>query len=259
MPQLTDKVAIITGGARGMGAATTRLFVAAGAKVVISDLLEKEGAALARELGDTAVFHRHDVTDEAGWQMVVADAMKRWGRIDALVNNAGILHYQTIPAFAKADFERVLSVNLTGTLLGMKHVAPHMIARKSGAIVNISSTAGLEGVNGAAAYCASKWGVRGLTKVAALEFGRHNVRVNSVHPGGVNTIMGNPNDAPVDLVNRNFTAAPLNRIAAPEEIGRVSLFLCSDDASYMNGAELAVDGGMTAGHYFEMLPGFNGA
>lgn len=258
MTRLKDKVALITGGARGMGAATTRLFAAEGAKVVIADVLDADGAALAKELGGRAIFVHHDVTDEASWANVIAKARSAFGEVDVLVNNAGILLFKTIAETQKADFEKVISVNLTGTFLGTRLVGAQMVARGKGSIVNISSADGMKGANGLGAYCASKWGIRGLTKVAAMEFGHKGVRVNSVHPGGIDTAMGNPYAQEKAEVNKRYTMVPLQRVGEPDEVARTSLFLASDDSSYLCGAEIAVDGGMLAGQYYVGFPGAPG-
>lgn len=255
MDQLKGRVAIITGGARGMGEATSRIFAGAGAKVVITDLLDEEGEALAAEIGDAASYRHHDVADEDSWRDLVADTVGRHGRIDVLVNNAGILMYETLVEMEKAAFEKVLSINLTGTFLGIKTAAPAMIAQGKGSIINISSSDALRGANSLGAYCASKWGIRGLTKVAALELGHRGVRVNSVHPGGINTPMINTTEQTVGEMNLRFLNIPLQRVGLPEEVARVSLFLASDDSSFMCGAELSVDGGAVAGVYYPGLPG----
>ena len=255
MTQLQDRVAIITGAARGMGAATARCFAAAGAKVVLADVLDAEGEALAGEIGAAASYRHHDVADEDSWRQLVADTLRCHGRIDVLVNNAGILMYEALVNTDKAAFEKVLSINLTGTFLGIKTVAPAMIARGTGSIINISSSDGLRGANSLSAYCASKWGIRGLTKVAALELGHQGVRVNSVHPGGINTPMINTAAQSVEEMNLRFLNIPLQRVGLPEDVARVSLFLAGDDASVMCGAELAVDGGAVAGVYYQGLPG----
>ncbi|MGO4312341.1 SDR family NAD(P)-dependent oxidoreductase [Pseudomonas sp. KB_15] len=255
MKRLANKIAIVTGGARGMGAHTCRLFVEEGAQVIIADLLETEGQALAGELGDAASFRRLDVSNEEHWQQLVAETVERFGRIDVLVNNAAVLVFGSLEQLSKADFERALSINLTGTFLGIHSVAPIMREQRAGSIVNISSVDGLRGVNALAAYVSSKWGVRGLTKVAALELGPHGVRVNSVHPGGVDTQMSNPTGVSRDKLDSQYRQVPLQRIGAPEEIARATLFLASDDASYCNGSELSVDGGAAAGFYYEGLPG----
>ena len=258
MSQLNDKVAIVTGGARGMGAATSRLFAAVGAQIVIADLLDAEGEALAAEIGGAARYRHHDVSDEASWTSLVAATLAEWGRIDVLVNNAGILLFNTLLQTRKDDFEKVLRVNLVGTFLGIQAVAPQMVERGKGSIVNISSVDGMKGANGLAAYCSSKWGLRGLTRVAALELGHRGVRVNSVHPGGIDTVMSNPGHAARDVVNPAYAGIPLQRIGGPEEVAKASLFLASDEASYLCGAEIAVDGGMLAGQYYAGMPGAPG-
>ena len=258
MARLDGKVAIITGGARGMGGATSRLFAAEGAKVVIADVLDKEGAALAEELKGSAIFQHHDVTDEASWSSVVAKALAAFGKVDILVNNAGILLFKTLLDTSKADYERVLGVNLMGAFLGIKAVAPHMIERGSGSIVNVSSVDGMKGANSLGAYSSSKWGLRGLTRVAAMEFGHKGVRVNSIHPGGIDTAMGNPYSENRTEVNKRYTMVPLQRVGDPIEAARTSLFLASDDSSYLCGAEIAVDGGMLTGQYYVGFPGAPG-
>ncbi len=258
MGRLTGKTAIITGGARGMGAATSRLFVQEGARVAITDVLEDAGAALAAELGDATRFYRHDVTSETGWSEMLEQVEADIGNIDILVNNAGILLFKSLLQTSLAEYERVLRVNLIGSFLGIKTVAPGMIARGKGSIVNISSVDGMKGANGLGAYSSSKWGVRGLTRVAALELGHKGVRVNSVHPGGVDTIMTNYDSSPRHKVDERFRNVPLQRVGAPEEVARATLFLASDEASYMAGAELTVDGGMLTGHYYDNMPGAPG-
>ena len=258
MVRLRGKVAIITGGARGMGAATVRAFVLEGAKVAIADLLDDAGSALAEELGEAARFYHHDVTSEAAWNTLVEQVELDLGPIDILVNNAGILLFRSLLETSRDDFERVLQVNLLGEFLGIKAVAPGMIARHRGAIVNISSVDGMKGANGLAAYASSKWGVRGLTRVAAMELGHHGIRVNSVHPGGVDTIMTNHDGRPRSQVDERFGNVPLQRVGAPEEVAKATLFLASDDASYLAGAEIAVDGGMLTGQYYEGMPGAPG-
>lgn len=255
MSRLQNKVAIVTGGARGMGAATSRLFVREGATVVIADLPNSGGEALAAELGGAASFHALNVALEAQWQALVDSVMKQHGRIDALVNNAGVLHMATIEQLTEPDIDRVLNVNIKGPLFGIKHVGRVMKAARKGAIVNISSIDGMRGANALAIYSTSKWAVRGLTKTAALEYGLHGVRVNSVHPGGVDTVMGNPMQKKGAERDADYGMVPLQRIGQPEEIAAASAFLCSDDASYISGAELLVDGGWQAGFYHRMLPG----
>lgn len=258
MARLKDKVAIITGGARGMGAATVRLFAQEGAKVVIADVLDADGGTLAAELGGQALFVHHDVTDEASWNRLVETSVATFGGVDVLVNNAGVLLFRTIAETGKADFERVIGINLTGCFLGTKLVGAHMLARGHGSIVNISSSDGMKGANGLGAYCASKWGIRGLTRVAAMEYGHKGVRVNSVHPGGIDTAMGNPYAEPKAEVNKRYTMVPMQRVGDPVEVAQVSLFLASDESSYLCGAEIAVDGGMLTGQYYVGFPGAPG-
>ncbi|TWB18428.1 MULTISPECIES: SDR family NAD(P)-dependent oxidoreductase [Nitrospirillum] len=255
MDRLKDRVAIVTGGAKGMGAATCRLFAAEGAYVVVADMADDEGRALAMELGPRGQYFPLDVRKGAAWEALVADVTQRWGRIDALVNNAGVLHFADIEHLAEEDFDRVYQVNVKGAFLGLKHVGGVMKAAGRGAVVNISSIDGLRGSNGVAAYVASKWALRGLTRAAALELGHHGVRVNSVHPGGIDTTMGNPMGLSGQAKNRGYEVVPLQRMGETQEVAAASLFLCSDDASYICGAELAVDGGWSAGHYHVFLQG----
>jgi 3alpha(or 20beta)-hydroxysteroid dehydrogenase len=244
MGRLDGKVAIITGGARGQGAAEARLFVAEGARVVIGDVLDDAGAEIADELGSDAAIYTHlDVTHEDQWHDVIALTEDRFGPVTVLVNNAGILMFQAIDRTERADFERILQVNLIGVFLGIKAVTPSMAKAGGGSIVNISSTAGLTGLPYLGAYVASKWAVRGLTKSAAIDLGPKGIRVNSIHPGGIDTPMlgGTDRDAPY------YKRLPVPRMGSPDEAARAVLFLASDDASYTTGAELTVDGGATAG------------
>ncbi len=258
MARLENKVAIVTGGARGMGAATSKLFVEEGAKVVIADMLDDDGGKLAQSLGDQAMFQHLDVSDEDNWRRVIAETIKKWGQIDVLVNNAGILIFRSIAETTKADYEKIIDVNLVGTFLGVKLVGEHMVTRGKGSIVNVSSVDGMKGANGLGAYSSSKWGIRGLTRVAAMEFGHKGVRVNSIHPGGIDTSMGNPFAEAKAEVNKRYTLVPAQRVGEPEEAAKVSLFLASDDASYLYGTEIAVDGGMLTGHYYVGFPGAPG-
>ena len=263
MPRFEDQVVIVTGGAQGIGEATVRLFAAEGARVVIADVLEEKGAALAADIdsavgnsaAERAVFSRLDVSDEANWAAVVADTVARFGRIDVLVNNAGMMQFSPVEGLDAGAAHTSLSVNLLGPMLGAKHVAPVMKEAGKGSIVNISSMAGLLGLSGFSTYTASKWGLRGLTKTQALELGPSGIRVCSVHPGGVDTEMANPDHRTGEELQAGYQDNPLRRIGQPDEIARVIAFLASDDASYMNGAELAVDGGSSAGIYYPGMPG----
>lgn len=255
MGRLSGKVAIVTGAARGMGAATVRLFTQEGARVVIADMLAEAGAELARELGETAYFQRTDISREGDWVALLAATEERFGTPDVLVNNAAVQRFRSILECEADDFRRIIDVNLVGTFLGVKMIGGAMVRRRRGSIVNISSVDGMRGANGYAGYSTSKWGVRGLTKVAAMEFGPRGVRVNSVHPGGVYTDMGNPTDVSVEMIDQGFAMVPLQRTGRAHEIAMASLFLASDEASYVCGAEIAVDGGWTAGIYNGMLSG----
>ncbi|MET0546944.1 MAG: glucose 1-dehydrogenase [Caulobacterales bacterium] len=256
MGKLDGRVAIITGASRGQGEATARIFAAEGARVVVADVLQDEGTTVAASLGKQAIFQKLDVSNESDWAGAAKAALDSWGRIDILINNAAIVHAQTITETTLADWQRVIGINLTGAWLGIKTTAPEMEKNSAGAIVNISSMAGLYGMNGLAAYQSSKWGLRGLTKAAAMELGPRGIRVNAIFPGGVNTPMGNLGNEPVADLAKYFVNQPIARIGEPEEIARASLFLVSDDSSYIHGAELAVDGGRTTGEYDSHLPGF---
>ena len=235
--RLEDKVALITGGARGQGAAEAKMFAAEGASVVITDVLTDDGERTAGELG--CDFLEHDVSSEDGWTSVVEEVVKRHGRLDVLVNNAGILHAGRMVNTRTEDWDRVIAINQTGVFFGMRAVAPVMSEQGSGSIVNISSVAGLEGPFGSMAYTASKFAVRGMTKVAAKELGPSGVRVNSVHPGLIDTVM--TAEFPKEQMLR---AVPIGREAEPSEVAAVVLFLASDEAGYCTGQEFVVDGGM---------------
>lgn len=250
MGRLDGKIAIITGGSRGMGKATVELFAHEGAKVFIADVLDKEGASLAKELGDAVSYHHLDVSNEEAWDELVKSISEQYGHIDILVNNAAVVSYGLIEETKSDDFRNLLDINLMGPYLGMKTVMPIMKKNRKGSIINVSSVDGLRGSCNMGAYNASKWGLRGYTKCVALEAGPFGIRVNSIHPGTVDTPMFNPKGAPPeDLNKRLFSGIALSRVGQPNEIAKVNLFLASDDASYVNGAEIAVDGGWTSGVY----------
>jgi 3alpha(or 20beta)-hydroxysteroid dehydrogenase len=250
MGQLDGKVAIITGGARGMGKAHVKRFVAEGAKVVFGDLLEEEGAKLAAELGDDVRFMRMDVTKPADWDAVVQLATGTFGKLDVLVNNAGIIKYKDTEDMSVEEFQLILNVNLVGQWLGVKAVTAAMKAAGGGSIVNISSTEGFVGAAGMTAYAASKFGVRGMTKCAARELGAFGIRVNTIHPGAILTAMVMDPDvvaATAGNADAFMNALPLNRMGKAREVSGAVVYLASDDASYCTGTEILVDGGMLTG------------
>jgi len=241
--RLEGKTALITGGARGQGAAEARIFASEGANIVVTDILDEDGAATAAEVGGTYIHH--DVTSEAEWAAAVQQAVEQYGGIDILVNNAGIYQQMQLLDATLEDYRRVIDINQIGVFLGMRDVAPAMIERGGGSMVNISSIAGLRG-GGAFAYVASKWAVRGMTKNAARELGPHGIRVNSIHPGLIETAMlqqlpGIDAGETQPYIDR----IPLGRFAAAEEVANLALYLASDESSYSTGAEFIVDGGMT--------------
>lgn len=252
---LGGQTAIVTGAARGIGAAVAGALADAGARVVATDVLTDELDKTVAGIGDAASAAVLDVTDENGWNQLVDDTLADTGRIDILVNNAGILAFSTIEDTDPALFRRMLEINVTGSFLGMHAVVPAMKAAKSGAIVNLSSSAAILPHNATGAYAASKFAVRGLTRAAALELGPHGIRVNSIHPGGVNTPMTNPQGLSSEELAARFRFVPQQRGCEPEEIAAAVLFLVSDQSSYCNGTELVVDGGMTAGLYVPGIPG----
>lgn len=241
MGRVSDKHVIVTGGARGMGAAFARKLAAEGAKVVITDVLVEQGAALAAEIGDAALFLPLDVTDESAWNSVVAAAEEKFGPISGLVNNAGIVHVDPIEKLSEADYRKVIDVNQVGVFLGMKAVIESMRRAGVGSIVNISSTGGLIGYSNILGYVASKWAVRGMSKTAAQELAADNIRVNSVHPGIVATEMTADSDRSHEIAAKQ----PIKRPARPEELANLVLFLLSDESSYSTGAEFIADGGFT--------------
>jgi 3alpha(or 20beta)-hydroxysteroid dehydrogenase len=247
MKRFEKRTVIITGGARGMGASHARGFVAEGANVVIADVLEQEGKTIASEFGNHAIFSRLDVTNEGEWAATVAAAVEAFGPVSVLVNNAAIVRFGPIVETEPAAWRQVIDINLTGTYLGIRAIVPSMHrAAGGGAIVNISSAAGMMATANTAAYVASKWGVRGLTKTAALELGRDNIRVNSVHPGPVRTPMTSGPDVAV-AVAAEARGLAIPRMAEPDEITRMVLFVASDEAGFSTGSEFIVDGGALLG------------
>ncbi|HVK21681.1 MAG TPA: glucose 1-dehydrogenase [Actinokineospora sp.] len=249
MGRLDDRVALITGAARGQGAAAARRFVAEGAKVVLADVLDDEGKTLADELGDSAYFRHLDVGDEDDWADAVADTRDRFGPVTILVNNAGILHFSPLVDTTLANYERVIRVNQVGCFLGMRAVAPGMIEAKRGSIVNVSSIEGLKAAQLVIAYTASKFAIRGMTKVAAMELGEHGVRVNSVHPGVIDTKMLPTALGGIEIdTSRIGRKVALRRTGQADEIANLVLFLASDESSYCTGSEFVADGGATTTH-----------
>lgn len=244
---LEGKVALISGAARGMGAAEARLFAAQGAKVVLGDVLDEAGEKVAAEVGEAAIYQHLDVTSEADWQSAISRAESSFGKLDVLVNNAGILRFGPLEATPLEEYELVIRVNQIGPFLGIKSVIPALRRAGGGSIVNISSLAGLIGIAGAVSYTSSKFAVRGMTKVAALELGRDGIRVNSVHPGGVETPMTRPLGEEADPSEVREYKTPIPRIGRPEEIAQLVLFLASDKSSYCTGSEFVIDGGDAAG------------
>ena len=246
MGRLDDKVVIITGGARGMGAEEGRLFTSEGATVVLTDVLDEQGAETAAAI-DGATYQHLDVTSETEWQATVDQVMAEHGRIDVLVNNAGVDLVKKLLATTVEDYERVTNINLKGTFLGMRIVADAMIkAEEPCSIVNISSVAGLQGVANHGVYSASKFGVTGLTKAASKEWGRYGIRVNSVHPGIIETPMTADLRAFTDddVRVRTERTVPLRRLGVANDIANMALFLASDDSSYCSGQAFIVDGGV---------------
>jgi len=247
MNRLKNKVAIITGAAQGMGEAHARLFVAEGAKVILTDLNEKDGQALAGSLGENAMFIKQDVTQKADWNRVVREGEARFGTINVLVANAGVIgKVSSTLDFTEEDYHFVCNINQTGVFLGIQAVLPSMIKAGGGSIVNISSIAGIVACYGLPniAYVASKFAVRGMTKRVAVEFGDKNIRCNSIHPGFIKTPMmvAATDEGGGDALSM----IPLNRMADPIEVSNLALFLASDESSFITGMEHVIDGGMTA-------------
>ena len=245
MGRLEGKTALITGGARGQGAAEAALFVEEGANVVLTDVLDEEGERTADIAGGT--FLHHDVSSEDEWAAVVARAVELHGGLDVLVNNAAIYSPSSLLETGPDEYRRVIEVNQVGVYLGMRAVAQVMIERGGGSIVNISSGAGMRAGAAGFAYAASKWAVRGMTKSAAVRLGPHGIRVNSVHPGFTDTAMlGQTRIVQRGNLDAVVERIPLGRIGQPEEVARLALFLASDESSYSTGSEFVIDGGVSA-------------
>ena len=245
MGRLEGKTALITGGARGQGAAEARLFAEEGANVVLTDVLDEDGERTADAIG--ADYLHHDVTSEAEWAAAVAHAIGLHGGIDVLINNAGIYAQTTLVGSELEEYRRVIEVNQIGVYLGMREVALVMIERGGGSIINISSVGGMRGGGGGFAYTASKWAVRGMTKSAAVRLGPHGIRVNSIHPGLIDTpMLGDTRMANPETLEQMLGQIPLGRIAQPGEVAKLALFLASDDSAYSTGSEFLVDGGLMA-------------
>jgi len=253
MARLDGKVALVSGAARGMGQAAARIFADEGARVVVADIVDDEGKAVAKSLGERAIYQHLDVTSEADWDAAIEATQAAFGRLDILVNNAGIGTLVAFDEMTLEDYRSITEVNQTGVFLGMKAAIEPMTRAGGGSIINISSIDGLVGANGVLPYVASKFAVRGMTKAAAIELAPRGIRVNSVHPGFIHTMIGNPEGLPNPegrALLDDFTArlTPMGRTGEPEEIAKLVLFLASDDSSYSTGSEFVADGGMIAGH-----------
>jgi 3alpha(or 20beta)-hydroxysteroid dehydrogenase len=245
--RLDGRVAIITGAAGGIGAAAARAFAAEGALLMLTDADADGAGRLAAELGERADARGHDVTREADWEDVVGTALGAHGRIDILVNNAGVFLAAPLLQTSLQDFRRVIDVNTVGVFLGMRAVAQAMGERRSGSIINVSSVAGLTGSPYLTAYAASKFAVRGMTKVAARELAQAGVRVSSVHPGQIDTEMNaRQREATPELIDRLIDRIPMRRIGTAQEVAYALVYLASDESAYVTGAELVIDGGTTA-------------
>ncbi|MGW4160437.1 SDR family NAD(P)-dependent oxidoreductase [Streptomyces sp. NPDC004788] len=249
MGKLDGRVVVITGAARGQGEQEARLFAAEGARVVLGDVLDDQGEALAKELGaDKAAYVHLDVTSEAEWAAAVASAKERFGRIDGLVNNAGILRFNELVSTPLAEFQAIVQVNQVGCFLGIRSVAPEIEAAGGGTIVNTASYTGVTGMAGVGAYAATKHAVLGLTRVAALELAGKGIRVNAVCPGAIDTAMSNPEGVdPAATAELYRSLVPLGRIGRPEEVAALALFLTAEESSYITGQPFVIDGGWLAG------------
>jgi 3alpha(or 20beta)-hydroxysteroid dehydrogenase len=248
MGRLDGKVAVISGGARGQGEAEVRRFAAEGAQVVFGDMRDELGEAVAKDVGDRALYLHLDVRSEDDWQGVVKEAEERFGKVDVLVNNAGVLQFGPITHNVTLDeYMSLIEINQVGVFLGMRTVIPAMLRNRGGSIVNISSTNGFAGYGGTIAYTASKFAVRGMTKTAALEYGKVGIRVNSIHPGGIDTPMTQELTPDQGAAEDAYDFMAMGRVGKPQEIANLALFLASDESSYCTGAEFLADGGQLAG------------
>jgi 3alpha(or 20beta)-hydroxysteroid dehydrogenase len=245
MGRVSGKVVLITGGARGMGASHARRLIAEGAKVMITDMLDEEGAATAAALGDHARFLHHDVRSESQWQNIVRDTEAAFGPVSVLVNNAGILGVGNVETLEEADYRRVIDINQVAVFLGMKSVLPSMKRAGGGSIINISSVAGLVGIAGSLSYVASKFAVSGMTKAAAIELAPYNIRVNSIHPGLIRTPMTDPTQETEAILTAAAAEIPACRVGEPDEVSSIILLLASDESRYSTGAAFVVDGGFS--------------
>jgi 3alpha(or 20beta)-hydroxysteroid dehydrogenase len=256
MSRLAGKRAIITGGAQGQGAAIARHFVREGATVLIADVADDLGKTLADELGEAATFSHLDVSDPASWAALVGGSEQQLGGlVNVLVNNAGVLRFGEVDSMPVSDFELLVDVNLKGCFFGMQAVTPAMKQNRQGSIINCSSVEGLAGMASLTAYTATKFAIRGMSKAAAVELGTYGIRVNSVHPGMINTAMTQEvgGDAAMEW---GATRIPLERVGTPEDIAPLYVYLASDESDYTTGGEFAIDGGVTATHSF--YPGNTG-
>ncbi|MFD0855969.1 SDR family oxidoreductase [Actinomadura adrarensis] len=245
--RLPGRVALITGAASGMGATHARAFLAEGACVLLGDIDDDKGSKLAEELGDNAAYVHLDVTASADWTAAVQAAVDRFGKLNVLVNNAGILDGGPLGTYTEQQWRRILDINLTGAFLGLSAARDALVAARPSSVINVSSAAGIQGVAGMHGYTASKFGLRGLTKSAALELAEHGVRVNSVHPGGVMTPMIAGMAAEHGVAEIDRAQNTLTRLAHPEEITSLMVYLASEESSFCTGAEFVADGGLTAG------------
>jgi NAD(P)-dependent dehydrogenase (short-subunit alcohol dehydrogenase family) len=247
MKRLENKVAIITGGAAGIGLATTKRFILEGAKVVFTDVNDTEGTKVQKELGNKAVFIKQNVASENDWIKVVQNTLDKFGKIDILFNNAGIYRIKPIIDISLDEWKQLLDININGVFLGMKNVLPKMASNNSGSVINASSIAGLIGSAGHVLYGASKGAVRIMSKDEAAEYATHNIRVNSIHPGYITTAMSDYASESLKLSKEELNKTyPLGRMGKPEEVANLVLFLASDEAAFITGTEIPIDGGFTS-------------